>query len=459
MDLDSLEGGIRAIARRYAKNASEIEDLEQLGRVAAWQVCERVSDANRTYVLGAVNFALLNELRKRRAQKRMPDGGFVSLQQPLSSEGNFTIEDTLGEEGFEFGDKELIQTLHYAIRERFGRNYVQKIKTERRPRELVKRIIRGVVDASNLGLEEIPHKVDFKFFRDVGLESLLWVFYRNSPYAAINDAFGGTFLPWEWHRTPKNYWRGKDGYVHALEAVKWFVDVKDLTTPSKCRKISYDDFEKVGLGSMLQVHFNWNSFLALKTAIPELKPWQTKQTSHGYFDDGGNRCDAVTSYLLDRDSLPLSGLTPEETYELGLRLFVSKQDMSDYGLRSLFSRYRGSTYRLFTDIFPDQILPWTLTSVKEPWRENPCEVAADAVRWLFDDYLEMSVDDIPCYATCDLFWMVGFSGILTNRTIGFNSSPFAAVDNAYPGVFSTSDFDRCREIYKLNLPPLIKSRT
>ena len=45
--------------------------------------------------------------------------------------------------------------------------------------------------------------------------------------------------------------------------------------------------------------------------------------------------------------------------------------------------------------------------------------------------------------------VVGFGGIITNRAIGFNSSPFAAVDNAYPGTFEKEQFSRYREVVYL----------
>ena len=101
------------------------------------------------------------------------------------------------------------------------------------------------------------------------------------------------------------------------------------------------------------------------------------------------------------------------------------------------------------DFYPDQILPWTLKGIKTPWRINYMETAAKAIRWLFEKYLQIPGDEIPEYATCPLFLNVGFSGILTQKKFGFGSSPFAAVDNAYPGLFSPSDFKRGRITQKI----------
>ena len=168
--------------------------------------------------------------------------------------------------------------------------------------------------------------------------------------------------------------------------------------------------------------------------------------------------DSVIAYLNDNDCPSLHGLSPEDTYELGLRLFVTKVSMCEYGLRALLKRYTGSTYAVFKTLFPDQILEWTLNGSKDAWRHEPRETAARAIRWLFEDYLRIPVDELPDYATNRLFWDVGFSGILTNRRIGFNSSTFDAVDNAYPGRFSRDDFSQFRRTKGFGTKKLKKDR-
>ncbi|MGD9275564.1 MAG: hypothetical protein PVJ67_00145 [Candidatus Pacearchaeota archaeon] len=70
-------------------------------------------------------------------------------------------------------------------------------------------------------------------------------------------------------------------------------------------------------------------------------------------------------------------------------------------------------------------------------------MVGSAVKWLFDDYLKISKELIPAYATVKLFRDVGFWGILAKR---FNSSPYAAVNKAYPGEFGKEDFNTRRKI-------------
>ena len=232
----------------------------------------------------------------------------------------------------------------------------------------------------------------------------------------------------------------------ALESIVWFTNLNEIKSPEDCKKIILEDFKDAGLSTAIQKHFNSSTFLALKTRFPELKPWQTKHTPKSYFDDKSNQIDAILSFLLDNNIPLISDFSAEETYDTGIRKVVTKSSMEKYGLRGLMARFDNNLYKLYSTLFSEQILPWTLNSSKEPWKKNPIETASNAIRWLFDDYLKIPIEEIPEYATCKLFWDVGFSGILTNKKIGFNSSPYAAVNSAYPEIFSKDKFNRKREI-------------
>jgi len=332
-----------------------------------------------------------------------------------------------------------------------GPNYVRELASTENAQSLVRTVFRTAIeDVAQIRLHEIPKKANYALFVEMGLQPLLWAFYRNSPFSAINDAYRGEFVPWDFSRKPANFWTGTEGYKHAVEAMQWMAAEKGLRVITDCRHIGYDDFEEMRLGRMLQTQFNWSPFLALKTLFPGLRPWQTRGTTRGYFDDIPNRVDALVSFVMEHDSSSLLGLTPEETYATDLKAFVKKKALEDYGLNALIAKYNGNMYWMFSNLFPEQMLPWTLNA-KEPWKEDPRETAANAVRWLFEKYLGISQVEIPHYASYQLFRRVRFSGILTNRRIGFNSSPYAAIDNAYPGCFKPNDFRRTRRVKRLEI--------
>jgi len=457
MKLEQLEPLIRGIARRYSSTIQEIEDYEQIARLEVWQLLQKNPNLSKKYISIAVSGAIKDELKKRAAQKRIPRKTLISLETKVGEESR--LIEVIGKENPIITKEELLESIFNEIRSIYGKSYIKKIRDLNQPKKIVKRLFRTIIEnLEAITPDQVPEKINYKFFVDRKLEPLLWVFYKNSPFKAIRDIYGNKILPWKFKRKPLNFWKGKKGFNHAIDAMKWFTKVKNLQTISDCRKITSKDFEEQGLSGMLARVFNSSPFLALKTVFPNLKPWQVKQTPKNYFNSSENQKIALNSFIMENTGeLIEEDMTPEEVYELGLRLFVSTKNLEKAGFRGLVARYNNSCYNIFTSLFPGKILEWTLNS-KQIWKNNSKEVAARAVRWLFEDYLLIPQEQIPSYASCDLFWRVGFSGIMTNRSIGFNSSPYAAVNNAYPGVFTKSDFQRYRKIIYLRTKNLKKSK-
>ena len=452
MDLEKFDRKLRILARRYASTRIEIEDLEQMGRISIWKAMEQKPHEPEKYYIKAAEYGMSGYARRERTQKRSPGGGIISLDLPIGEDGINTIQDILPGVYPETLKEELLELLVQALRKEFGHGFwraIQKNRVRRGRSSLQTVITRTVIeDIEHIPPDRIPVEVGYDFFKDRKLGRFLWVFYENSPFAAVQDAYRGQFLPWQFNRVPNGYWEGRTGLRRAITAVNWSCEKRGVMTKKDLKKIGYNELvEDIGSRPVM-LHFNDSPFLALQTQFPNLKPWEVN-TPRRWFDPLDNQREGVLAFLGSK-GVSILGMDPEETYETGIRKVAVKSAMSDYGLRALFTRYDGSMYRLFTTLFPEQILPWTLKA-KEPWRKDPFSVAADAARWLIEDYLEIPVGDIPDYVGVDLLWRVGFSGILTQRTLGFNSSPYAFVDNAYPGIFSPSDFRKWRQVIRLDV--------
>ena len=283
---------------------------------------------------------------------------------------------------------------------------------------------------------------DYELFVNTGMSGFLWTFYRNSPMRAIQDAYPDRFFEWEFNRVPNGFWDGEEGYKRGVEATRWLCEKHDVTSNEKKMTIGCDEFEDEGLGRMLHMHFNDSPFLALKAVFPSLSEWQAYQAPKGFYDDPSNHRTALDSLLLSIGMPSFSELTPEEIYDHNPRK-IRQKHFTEYGMRGLLARYDKSIYHMFDAIYPGKTRPWFFFGHKGT--KDARKMAADAVRWLFDDYLQISRDEIPAYATTKLFWRVGFSGILTRRDLNLNSSPFQAVNLAYPNVFNQDDFTRFRE--------------
>ena len=209
---------------------------------------------------------------------------------------------------------------------------------------------------------------------------------------AIMDAYPDRFVPFEFAKKPNGFWKGRQGQENALEAIKWFVGKRKLTLED-CARITAEDFRQAELSGMLQCQFNDSPYLALKTQFPQLKPWDLIRTPQGYYNSRENQLTSLLAYLEEKGFPPILEYSPEEIYELGLRLVVTKDDMCDLGFRGLLRPFGNSMYRTFTELLPGKILPWTLTSLKEPWRDNPKHTAGMAIRWLFEKYLMILMDE------------------------------------------------------------------
>ncbi len=426
--MNALERKIRFIARRYARDPDDLKDLIQIGHIKAWELMPEHSEA---YVLTSIKNAYLETIVRNNAKKRRPEGGFVSLNKKISSYDDLTIGDTIGRLDNHDFEVNIVETL----KDKYNFYYVEGIKKEKRPREIVRNIIRYCIEElSGLTTKEIPEKVDYAFFKKHGLGRLLYVFYDGSPVKAVMDSFEG-FVPWNFSRAGTRYWSGNTGYDHAVDAVKWFINKNDLHDAEDCKKITTSDFEKDGLSGMLQKVFNDSPYLALKSVFPDLKPWQMKSAPFRFYNEEKNRKYAITEYMISTGVGNIELMTTEELFDTNFKVFSTKEAICDAGLRGILAKYDGSTYSLFSSLFPLQIKPWSLKGNRKAWAVNPKETAGEAIRWLFDRYLGLSIEEIPEYASCSLFWNMGFSGIMSNKNIGFNASPFKALDNAYPGVF------------------------
>lgn len=450
---EKFERYIKSQARRYSSRKYEIEDLEQIGRIAIWQKLEKEPSAPIEHLLASSKYAMLNYINAWKRQKRKPKEGITSL------ENFFEIG------GRDLSDQEpifkpdLIVFMKNSLREKFGKKYCESIKKLDSPKKIVKKIFRATIeDIEGISADEVPLKVDWKFFKERQLEWLLWVFYNNSPASAIMDIYKDKFVPWNFRRVPDGYWKGKIGERRTKKAVGWFCKKKNLKSEKDCKKITCKDFQREGLGWMLQYKFRNSPYLALKSIFQNLNPEGKSYIKiENCFDTHEKRKSAVIEYLIELGIGDISGMTPEEIYSTKFREKIGTSEFRKE-FPNLLKQYNGDIYFLFKDLFPNQIRPWFLKGNKHVWDGNPKKTASDAIKWLFEKYLKVSIQEIPSYATQEFFKEVGFGGILSNKKLNFNCSPYLAVNNAYPELFSKEDFDRHRKTNNYNLKTILKEK-
>lgn len=420
--IESSEKIIRSAARQIEIPGLDYEDKAQIGRMAIWSFLKKQEKPEFFPALAKTiaRRALLAELRKTKAEKRIPPEKTVYLDDVLPGQGE--------QEGKYMTFRDLIPV----EQENLPEETLEKLKT--RNKKAIREVICRVIAENNIPEEKITQKVNYQFFVDNGLEGFLWVFFNNSPFRAINFAYPKKFLPFEMAKAPQGYWKGEQAKERAIEALKYFLERSNYDPKDYPRIVTYDLLIDYGLSAPLQL-FNNSPYNYLSAAFPEQKynPWEMKATPRNYFESKENIIKAVKWLVEDVLGYDIPKMTQKEIWQVGVAAIITKEKFEKNGLNVLMKTYP-SPEPLLKIVYPNKFLPWDFP-VKKKWMgKQGKELAARATRWIIEDLngLPPSSEKI----TYDFFIKNRLRGMLTSRSLGFNSSPKAALKNAYPDLFS-----------------------
>jgi hypothetical protein len=452
--LSEIDSVILSQARQIAPNSFDVEDYAQIGRIAIFGCCDKGFETPQ--LLGVSKNAMRNYRTAQFAKKRHPESGFVSLDAPLSIDGDFNLGDVLSADSDEvytvMGVTESPpqlekHTMREHLVEKLGRRYIQVISQNTEPMQSVREIVKVCIEEiTQLSLAEVPQKVNYDFFVEQGLGWFLWTFYNNSPTDAILDAYGDKLNPWELTRVQKGYWNGKRGLKRAKKAVQWLFDKKEIDTPQKAANVKATDFSENGLAGMLHAVFANSPYLAVKSIYPQITPADKKYCKHKFASVNDIRI-ALLDYLSTQGVENLEQMTLSEAFESPLRSIGITQLRKNFsGVIMRTPEYNGSAYRLLEAYFPNQIKPWIICGSHSGWNEDKLIKSGEALRWLTLEYWHLPITDIPRHVTQDNLRQVGFGGLLAKQP--FANNTYALVDNAFPGVFTPEQFSRNRGLRK-----------
>ncbi len=168
--------------------------------------------------------------------------------------------------------------------------------------------------------------------------------------------------PWQLKETSNGYW---DDPEHVKEAVKWLVEEK-AKEGKGVGDITKQDFIDSGLTTLVR---SKSVYSLLKLVKPDLKPWQLRQVTAGYWDDLKNVKEAV-------------GWLVEEMAKEGKKIEeITYKDFVDAKLGTLVGHYK--LYNLLKMVKPD-LKPWQLNRVPDGYWDDPKNVK-EAVEWLVEE--------------------------------------------------------------------------
>ncbi len=435
LDLRKVERIIEDVARRFIVDGLEFEDLVQIGRISVWNLLKKY-DINETNVDGyaglirnSVKYGLLNELVKSKAKKRIELTKAVSLDEKLDEEDdertlqNFLPSDE--ENGLDILERNENdrKRLKFLVRNSFAEKTVPSKRA----------VIFFLVKMLGLSESEIPKSIRYETFLKFGISRWLWIFFNNSPFRALNLAYPGKFLPYEMSRIPKKQWDGLRGRKRAEKALKLALEKTGYAPEYFPRLLSYHFFVEFGLVTPLKNIFGYDRFSYLDATFPSrYHAWDLSFTQRGFFDSSDHLKDAVRWLVKKKLGYDIDNLSVHEIWEKRVATKIVKEDFCQNGLRGVMAIYK-SPEPVLRLTYPGKFLPWSFQRRDKWYGRSGKALAALATRWVIERYANIS--PLSSGINYDFFVHNGLQGMITARSLGFNSSPKRALRNAYPKLF------------------------
>ena len=203
-------------------------------------------------------------------------------------------------------------------------------------------------------------------------------------------------------------------------------DVLKWSEEDDVRKLNSKTFTDNKLGGMFDSVFNQSTYATINNAYPEkYKPWQFAKVPLSYWTK--ETAAEATKWLIE-EKLKWSEDTLLEN--LSARIFIEN------GLRGMLNAvFVNSPHKAINNAYPGKYKPWQFERAPMSYWTN--ETAAEATKWLIEEKLKWSEEDVVKKLGQKIFYDNGLRGMLTRV---FANSPYAAINNAYPGKYVKSDF-------------------
>ena len=228
---------------------------------------------------------------------------------------------------------------------------------------------------------------------------------------------------------PDGFWQQPEALNNAKIITKYLIEkILKWTEYDIKSKLIQKTFNNNKLSGMLQTCFNGSVFKAIDNAYKgRFKIWEFSQVPRGYWDNIEN-CKEAIKWLIE-DKL---NLTDEEIKKnLNAKLF---EDNCLGGM--LACRFNSSPFNAINTAYEGKYNEWEfgMTPINY-WSDISNGVKS--VKWLIEDKLKISDEDLKDKLSEKLFSENGLSGMLQQC---FAGSPLRAIDTTYPGKFKKEDF-------------------
>ena len=222
---------------------------------------------------------------------------------------------------------------------------------------------------------------------------------------------------------PKGVWNCNEKYDNAKEVTKTLIEkVLKWSDEDIRKKLSKKIFKENSLGGMLSNLFKNSPYLAIENAYPgKFKQWELSGVSKSFWNM--ETAKEATIWLIE-ENLKWSDEDIKE--KLSANIF-EKNSLGGM----LVILFNDNPYFAIENAYPGKFKTWELSGGTPKYFWN-LKTAIDATRWLIEEKLKWSDDDIKNKLSKNTFRKNSLGGMLT---VLFNDSPYRAIENAYPGKF------------------------
>ena len=236
-------------------------------------------------------------------------------------------------------------------------------------------------------------------------------------------------------RFPDGFFKGVAGLENAGEITGYLIEsILKIPSDKIPQKVSQRTFKDNKLEGMLLNVFNGSPYLAIKNAYPrEFKEWEFSQQGMWQGEEGLKLAKEAAKWLIEeKEKMPFHEI-PQK---------VSQRTFKDNGLEGMLTQaFNGSPYLAIENAYPGRFKKWEFTQQRMWQGEEGLKLAKEATKWLIEEKEKIPFHKIPQKVSQRTFRDNGLSGMLA---VIFNSSPYRAVDNAYPGRFKKWEFTQQR---------------
>ena len=226
---------------------------------------------------------------------------------------------------------------------------------------------------------------------------------------------------------PKDIWNYNSKYDNAKVVTKTLIEkVLKWSDEDVRKKLSVNIFRKNSLIRMLTILFNGSPYGAIENAYPgKFKQWELPSVPKNFWNM--ETAKEATIWLIE-EKLKWS----DDDIKQNLSLNIFKENSLD-GM--LFILFNNSPYFAIENAYPGKFKPWEFSKVPNNFWN--LKTASEATIWLIEEKLKWSDDDIKQNLSLKIFKENSLVGMLN---VLFNSSPYLAIENAYPGKFKPWEF-------------------